>query len=139
MTISHPNPKYHSCLDEFDNFDDAPNAVYRGLEHLNQTVRRGPFSLRAIEVFERLAGENDGEGANAMTLIEVAELRVLHMGDCGHLPTPAQIEACGRVDVFCWRLAGPLGQTIALPDLMQFSENKSAPKSSFRCTLACPT
>ena len=114
VTISHENAKYHSCLDEFDGFDDAPNALYRGLEHLGQTVQRGPFSLRAIEVLERLPSE----GANAMTIIEAGDVRVLHMGDCGHLPTRAQIEACGKVDVLL-ALAGA-GPTIALPDLLRF-------------------
>ena len=126
VTISHPNPKYHSCLDEFDEFENAPNAIYRGLEHLGQTVHFGPFALQAVEVFEKLPdGEADGnsshgEGANAMTLIEADDLRVLHMGDCGHLPTSKQIEACGRVDILL-ALAGA-GPTIALPNLLQFIE-----------------
>ena len=119
VTISHENRKYHSCLDEFEQFDGAPNAIYRGLEHLNQTVRCGPFGLQAIEVFEKLP-DDDGkaEGANAMTIIEAGDLRILHMGDCGHLPTKTQIEACGRVDILL-ALAGA-GPTIALPDLLEF-------------------
>ena len=121
VTISHENRKYHSCLDEFDEFENAPNAIYRGLEHLNQTVHFGPFALHAVEVFEKLPDNSShGEGANAMTLIEAGDLRVLHMGDCGHLPTEEQIAACGRVDVLL-ALAGA-GPTIALPDLMQFIE-----------------
>ena len=119
IAISHENLNYHSCLDEFDNFngpDGAPNALYRGLEHLGQTVRRGPFELQAIEVFEKLPDQ----GANAMMLIEAGDIRVLHMGDCGHLPTDAQTEACGRVDVLL-ALAGA-GPTIALPDLLKFAE-----------------
>ena len=116
VTLSHENPKYHSCLDEFDGFDNAPNAIYRGLEHLGQTVHHGPFALQAIEVFENLPSD----GPNAMTLIEADDIRVLHMGDCGYLPTNEQIEACGRVDVLL-ALAGA-GPTIDLPDLLQFIE-----------------
>ena len=126
VTISHPNPKYHSCLDEFDEFENAPNAIYRGLEHLGQIVHFGPFALQSVEVFEKLPdgngshGEADGDGANAMTLIEAGDLRVLHMGDCGHLPTKEQIAACGRVDVLL-ALAGA-GPTLSLPDLLEFIE-----------------
>lgn len=120
VTISHENHKYHSCLDEFDGFDHAPNAVYRGLDNLGHNAQRGPFGLQAVEVFEKLPadGLKEGEGANAMVMIEAGDLRVLHMGDCGHLPTETQTEACGRVDVLL-ALAGA-GPTIALPDLMQF-------------------
>ena len=119
ISISHQNLKYHSCLDEFDEFngpDGAPNALYRGLEHGGQTVSRGPFGLQSIEVFEKLPDE----GPNAMTVIEAGDIRVLHMGDCGHGPTDAQIEACGRVDVLL-ALAGE-GPTLALPDLLRFIE-----------------
>lgn len=111
VTLSHHNPKYHSCLD-----DVRADQVIRGLEHLGQTVRSGPFQISFIEVFEKLPDH----GPNALTLIEVAGLRVLHMGDCGHLPTSAQTKACGRVDVLL-ALAGD-GPTLALPDLLRFVE-----------------
>ena len=114
-TLSHPNPKYHSCLD-----DVRAQTVIHGLEHLAQTVEIGPFKLGFIEVFERLPdGEANGDGANAMTKIEVAGMRVLHMGDCGHLPTSAQIKACGKIDILL-ALAGA-GPTLQLPDLLEFA------------------
>ena len=111
VTLSHDNPKYHSCLD-----DVKTDAIWRGLDYRDQSVEKFPFHSSFIEVFENLPDD----GPNMMTLIEVANLRVLHMGDCGHEPTPAQIEACGRVDVLL-ALAGA-GPTLALPDLMKFIE-----------------
>lgn len=111
VTLSHPNPKWHSCLDEL-----RTDAIYRGLENIGQTVHHGPFALEAIEVFENLPND----GPNAMVKISANGLHILHMGDCGHLPTPAQIEACGQVDILL-ALAGA-GPTIALPDLMEFIE-----------------
>ncbi len=111
VTLSHENPQYHSCLD-----DVKSASVIQGLEHLGQTVTSGPFAISFVEVFERLPDD----GPNAMTLIEIAGVRVLHMGDCGHGPTPQQTKACGRVDVLL-ALAGA-GPTLALPDLMQFVE-----------------
>ena len=114
-TLSHENLKYHSCLD-----DVRAQIVIRGLEHLGETIESGPFTINFVEVFEKLPdGAPDFAGPNAMTIIEVAGLRVLHMGDCGHLPTPAQIEACGVIDVLL-ALAGA-GPTIALPDLLEFA------------------
>ena len=110
VTLSHENLKYHSCLD-----DVRTDSVIHGLEHLGETVESGPFQISFVEVFEQLPDD----GPNAMTIIEVADLRVLHMGDCGHLPTQAQIEKCGKIDVLL-ALAGA-GPTIALPDLLQFA------------------
>ena len=115
VTLSHENPKYHSCLD-----DVQTQTVIRGLEHLDETVESGPFRLGFIEVFENLPND----GPNAMTLIEVADLRVLHMGDCGHLPTPEQTGKCGRVDILL-ALAGA-GPTLDLPDLLRFAATVEA-------------
>ncbi len=113
--LSHENLKYHSCLD-----DVRAQTVVRGLEHPGQTVERGPFKLSFVEVFEKSPdGSPDYDGPNAMTRIEVAELRVLHMGDCGHGPTRAQTEKCGEVDVLL-ALAGA-GPTLDLPDLLEFA------------------
>ena len=109
VTLSHDNPKWHSCLD-----DVRTAQVYRGLEHLGASVTYGPFALEAVEVFENLPAS----GPNAMIKISAQDVRILHMGDCGHLPTPAQIEACGAVDVLL-ALAGA-GPTLALADLMEF-------------------
>lgn len=110
VTLSHENLKYHSCLN-----DVRAQTVIRGLENLNKTIENGPFQISFVEVFENLPND----GPNAMTIIEVADLRVLHMGDCGHLPTPSQTQACGKIDVLL-ALAGA-GPTIALPDLLQFA------------------
>ena len=94
--------------------------VIRGLEHLGETAESGPFRISFVEVFEKAPdGTPDYQSPNAMTIIEVVGLRVLHMGDCGHGPTPEQTRACGRVDVLL-ALAGA-GPTLDLPDLMEFT------------------
>ncbi len=116
VTLSHENQKYHSCLD-----DVRAQTVIRGLENLDKIVENEPFQISFVEVFEKLPddGGADFDGPNAMTIIEVADLRVLHMGDCGHLPTPSQTKACGKIDVLL-ALAGA-GPTLDLPDLLQFA------------------
>lgn len=45
-------------------------------------------------------------GENLLFLIEAEGLRVAHLGDLGHLPTPAQREALGRVDVLLVPVGG---------------------------------
>ena len=113
--LSHENLKYHSCLD-----DVRAQTVIRALEHLNETLQCGPFTIRFVEVFEKLPdGTPDFDEPNAMAILEVAGMRVLHMGDCGHLPTPAQNEKCGEIDVLL-ALAGA-GPTLDLPDLLEFA------------------
>ena len=113
--LSHENLKYHSCLD-----DVRAQSIVRGLEHGDETVESGPFRLSFVEVFEKSPdGSPDYQNPNAMTKIEVGDLRILHMGDCGHLPTETQTEKCGRVDVLL-ALAGA-GPTIQLPDLLEFA------------------
>ena len=113
--LSHENLKYHSCLD-----DVRAQSIVRGLEHGDETVESGPFVLSFVEVFEKSPDGSPGsDGPNAMTRIEVAGLRVLHMGDCGHLPTKTQTKKCGKVDVLL-ALAGA-GPTLDLPDLLKFA------------------
>lgn len=115
VTLSHENLKYHSCL-----ADVRAQTVIRGLENLNETVERGSFTISFVEVFEKLPdGGADFDGPNAMTILEVADLRVLHMGDCGHLPTEAQTRACGKIDVLL--ALASAGPTLDLPDLLEFA------------------
>jgi L-ascorbate metabolism protein UlaG (beta-lactamase superfamily) len=45
-------------------------------------------------------------------------VRVLHMGDCGHALSDADISACGTVDVLLALAGGP--PTLQLPDLVAF-------------------
>ncbi len=45
-------------------------------------------------------------GANLAFLIEMDGLRLLHLGDLGHLPTPEQVSAFGKVDVLMLPVGG---------------------------------
>ncbi len=110
VTLSHENPKYHSYT------GDIPGAfeTYHALEHIGQTVKRGGVTLESILVHEILPSE----GPNAMVKITAENISVLHMGDCGHLPTKEQIAVCGHVDVLLALAGGP--PTIQLDDLMKF-------------------
>jgi L-ascorbate metabolism protein UlaG (beta-lactamase superfamily) len=112
VTLSHENPRYHSYT------GDIPGAfeTFHALEHIGQTVRKGGIGLESILVHEVLPVECP----NAMVKISAENISVLHMGDCGHLPTNEQIAACGHVDVLLALAGGP--PTIQLGDLKKFVE-----------------
>jgi L-ascorbate metabolism protein UlaG (beta-lactamase superfamily) len=114
VTLSHHNPKYHSCLDEIL----GEPQVLDGLEiaRSGQVLLRDGLHFGAVEV----AGEGENDDFNAMIWLETDGLRVLHMGDCGRALTPEQIEACGQVDVLL-ALAGA-GPTLPIADLIRFIE-----------------
>lgn len=114
VTLSHQNPKYHSCLDEVLGTPQVLDGLELACSGKVQVL--GGVTFGAVEVAE----DEAGNGPNAMVWIEAEGLRILHMGDCGHLPTRAQIEACGRVDVLL-ALAGA-GPTLSIPALMSFIE-----------------
>lgn len=112
VTASHDNPKYHSCLDELREVGE----VVRGLELQGEIERRG-VKMGAVQVYET----DSGDGPNAMVWIESEGVRVLHMGDVGHRITPAQVAACGHVDVLLALAGGP--PTIEMAPLYEFIED----------------
>ncbi len=116
VSISHQNPKWHSCLDDVrGDFE-----VIDGLPLIGNRVTRGEIAFGAARVWEK-----PGEGENAMVWLESEGIRVLHMGDCGLLPDDETIQHCGRVDVLL-ALSGGF-PTLSLDDLLVFIE-KLAPK-----------
>lgn len=117
VTLSHHNPKWHSCLDDIE----GEFEVIEGLEILESGARRGEIEFGAALSYEK----SPREGPNAMIWLESEGIRVLHLGDCGVLPDDETLEKCGRVDVLL-ALAGG-APTLALDDLMVLI-GKLAPK-----------
>jgi L-ascorbate metabolism protein UlaG (beta-lactamase superfamily) len=107
VTLSHENPKWHSCLDDVRGAFE----IVRGLEFTESCFKCGPLKFGAVRVFEK-----PNEGENAMIWIEIDGVRVLHMGDCGVLPNDETLQKCGRVDILL-ALAGG-SPTLELDDLM---------------------
>jgi L-ascorbate metabolism protein UlaG (beta-lactamase superfamily) len=112
VTVSHHNPVYHSCLEELE----GDFQVINGLEILESEPKIGDVTFGAVEVFER----EPNEGPNAMVWLESEGIRVLHIGDCGVLPSDETLAKCGRVDVLLALTGG--APTIALRDLMEMVE-----------------
>ncbi|MCS7233117.1 MAG: MBL fold metallo-hydrolase [Synergistetes bacterium] len=55
-------------------------------------------SISGVELFhDRSAGRERGK--NIAFIIDADGLRLVHLGDLGHVPTPAQLSNFGRVDV----------------------------------------
>lgn len=95
--VSH-NHHDHSAV---DNVGGNPRIISAaGQYDLGEDV-----SLTAVEAFH-----DDAQGAKrGMTLLfnlHAEGLHVAHLGDLGHLPTRAQIEALGRVDVLMLPVGG---------------------------------
>ena len=110
VTLSHQNPKWHSCLDDVR----GEFQTFHGLERIDETTSVGNLQLEAIRVHEKLPNE----GPNAMIRIVDKSLSVLHMGDCGHALDLETVKACGEIDVLLAPAGGP--PTLELSDLMRF-------------------
>lgn len=52
------------------------------------------------------AEQGRARGKNAVTVIEVEGLRLAHLGDLGHVLTPEQVRAIGRLDVLMVPVGG---------------------------------
>jgi L-ascorbate metabolism protein UlaG (beta-lactamase superfamily) len=91
------------------------------LEGLDLALSQHPQVLEGVTFGAvEVAGDEEGNEPNAMVWIEADGMRMLHMGDCGHQPTPAQVAACGRVDVLL-ALAGG-APTLSIESLLNFIE-----------------
>jgi len=110
VTLSHENPKWHSHLESVG----GEYQVVRGLEITDAPIEAAGIRFGAVKVHENLPHD----GPNAMIWFESEGLRVLHMGDCGHLPLPEQVAACGQVDILLALASG--FPTLPLDELMEF-------------------
>lgn len=115
VAVSHENAKYHSYVDAVHGPNQSRPLVVDGLELLNQPQPRlvGGVPFKATRVWEN----DERREPIAMIGVEL-EVRVLHMGDCGHALLPDEVRACGPVDVLLALGGGP--PTLALPDLVDF-------------------
>ncbi len=67
--------------------------------------RAPSFKLHSLDTWhDELGGQK--RGANTMTVLEAEGLRVLHMGDLGHMLSAQELSALGRVDVLLIPVGG---------------------------------
>lgn len=111
---------YRLVLDPYDAVDGYPLLQTRAHEvlcshehhdHNNRDAvtmlsgRTSPFTIRCISTF------HDGEkgalrGKNTVHVIESGNIRVVHLGDLGHLLTAEQTAQIGRCDVILMPVGG---------------------------------
>ncbi len=95
-----------------DTYADIVTSSHDHFDHNNVSVARGnPQILKAqgeykddkvsISSVETWHDTEQGakRGKNQVFIIQVDGVRIVHMGDIGHDPTPSQLEAIGEADV----------------------------------------
>ncbi len=116
VALSHENEKYHSFVDTIKGPNQTNPVVVDGLQLLQQTqpqtVLGVPFT--AVRVWENEARQEP----IAMVGLTLSQIRILHMGDCGHALSTPEVAACGPVDVLLALAGGP--PTLPLTDLIAF-------------------
>ena len=100
VTVSH----HHQDHDGVSGLPGRPK-VYEG----KGSFKAGSVSIAGVETFH---DQNQGaqRGRNTVFIFEAEGLRVCHCGDLGHVLSPQQVAAIGRVDV----LLAPVGGTFTV-------------------------
>lgn len=119
FTLEHEG--FRAVLDPFD--DHVPGypvpvqqaeAVYCSHGHGDHAYTRAvtltgsgenPFAVTEVETDHDDCG-GEKRGKNTVRVLEAGGIRVCHLGDLGHMPTPEQIEAMGRVDLLLVPVGG---------------------------------
>lgn len=96
VTVSHPHPQ-HSFTAAIAG---QPKVVDRPGEYEIANV-----FINGIRTFHDAEGGR-ARGQNNVFLVEIDGVRVCHLGDLGHIPSPAQIEEISVVDVLLVPVGG---------------------------------
>jgi L-ascorbate metabolism protein UlaG (beta-lactamase superfamily) len=96
VTVSHEHPDHNGSA---------------GLPGSPQILKgRGPFTVKGIRItgFDTFHDSSQGQerGRNTVYVYEVDNLRIVHLGDLGHIPDDATLKALGRVDVLLVPVGG---------------------------------
>lgn len=87
------------CLSSHGHRDHyAPNAV-------KQTRRMTGFKLQELPCFHDDCG-GELRGKNTIHIVDAEGLRLVHLGDLGHMLSPEQLESLGRVDILLIPVGG---------------------------------
>lgn len=84
--------------------------VLRGLTDGGQDWRPVRYRLKDVHITSVPVYHDDQKGRlrgkNTMIVVDLGGLRVAHLSDMGHIPTDAQFQALGRVDVLLIPVGG---------------------------------
>lgn len=96
VTVSHPHPQ-HSFV---AGVGGSPRVVKGPGEYEIAGVL-----ITGIKTFHDVSGGTQ-RGSNTVYMIDLEEVRVCHLGDIGHVPTPEQVGELGGVDVLLVPVGG---------------------------------
>ncbi len=96
VTISHDHP-HHACL---DHISGTPKVVRRP----------GEYEIANVFISGIKTYHDDEKGAvrgkNTVFFMEMEDLRICHLGDLGHVPTPGLLEQIGDADILMIPIGG---------------------------------
>jgi len=76
-----------------------------GIEMVRESKSTPSFAVHRIPSFHDDAN-GEKRGLNYISVVESEGIRVAHLGDLGHLLSPAQVKALGRIDVLLVPVGG---------------------------------
>jgi L-ascorbate metabolism protein UlaG (beta-lactamase superfamily) len=109
VLISHEHND-HNRVEIIKNAERA--RIFHGLRPVGKKFDWNPIDVSERDVHIRSVGvyhdavEGMERGKNAVFVIEVGGLRIVHLGDLGHVLTPRQIKRIGPVDVLMIPVGG---------------------------------
>lgn len=84
--------------------------VLEGLTHAGETWQKIHTTIRDVSVYSVPAYHDKSQGLqrgkNAIFVFRVDDICIAHLGDLGHLLTPAQLKLLGKIDVLLVPVAG---------------------------------
>jgi L-ascorbate metabolism protein UlaG (beta-lactamase superfamily) len=89
VTVSHTHPGHNYAA----GIDGSPKVLGRPGEY-----EIGGVFITGIRTFHDLE-QGESRGKNTIYLIEMEDVRLCHLGDLGHVPSPREMEDLGNVEV----------------------------------------
>lgn len=96
VTVSHDHPQ-HSHLEGVGN---GPRIVSRPGEYEIASV-----FINGVATFHD-SSEGEQRGKNTAFFLDIEDVKICHLGDLGHVPTPAQIEQMSGADILMVPVGG---------------------------------
>ncbi|MHC4662752.1 MAG: MBL fold metallo-hydrolase [Planctomycetota bacterium] len=91
-----------------DHFDHSAAQFVQG--NFTTVSTQGGHDVAGVKIKGLLTFHDDSggsqRGSNIMFVIEADGIRLCHAGDLGHMPSAAQVDALGRVDILCLPVGG---------------------------------
>ncbi len=105
VTVSHEHGDHNNAR-----LIEGNPVVLRGLTEGGRDWKPISYRLKDVSLSSIPVYHDDQQGAlrgkNTIVTLDIGSLRVAHLSDMGHVPTEAQLQALGRVDVVLLPVGG---------------------------------